>query len=106
MTDLLDAALTPAQLSGRVEFYAYKPYNGGLTIDNADNLYTTVVGRRTVGIIPPDTRQYRDYVSDPNLIWPDGVTFNSDGHMQLRERRLGFHLGDEPPRINRYTVQR
>ena len=81
MTDLLDAALTPAQLSGKVEFYAYKPYNGGLTIDNADNLYTTVVGRRTVGIIPPDTRQYRDYVSDPNLIWPDGVTFNADGHM-------------------------
>jgi len=26
--------------------------------------------------------------------------------MQLRERRLGFHLGDEPPRISRYTVQR
>ena len=26
--------------------------------------------------------------------------------MQLRERRLGFHLGEEPPRISRYTVQR
>jgi len=26
--------------------------------------------------------------------------------MQLRERRLGFHLGDEPPRVSRYTVQR
>ena len=26
--------------------------------------------------------------------------------MQLRERRLGFHLGDEPPQISRYTVQR
>ena len=24
----------------------------------------------------------------------------------LRERRLAFHLGDEPPRINRYVVRR
>ena len=62
MTDPLDAALTPAQLP-QSQFYAYSNlHNGGLTIDNADNLYTTVVGRRTVGIITPDTRQYRDYV--------------------------------------------
>jgi len=26
--------------------------------------------------------------------------------IELRERRLAFHLGDEPPRINRYVVRR
>jgi sugar lactone lactonase YvrE len=81
MTDLLNTSLTPAQLSAKIEFYARKPYNGGLTIDNNNNLYLTAVGTRAVGIIPADTKVYRDYVSDPNLIWPDGVTYNSDGYM-------------------------
>ena len=81
MTDLLDTTLSDAQLSAKVEFYAHKPYNGGLTIDINNNLYLTEVGRHTIGIIPPDTRQYRDYVSDPNMIWPDGVTYISDGWM-------------------------
>jgi len=81
MTDLLDTTLTDAQLSAKVEFYANKPYNGGLTIDANNNLYITEVGRHTIGIIPPDTREYRSFVSDPTMIWPDGVTYNSDGYM-------------------------
>jgi len=81
MIDLLDTTLSDAQLSAKVEFYAHKPYNGGLTIDANNNLYLTEVGRHTIGIIPPDTREYRAYVSDPNMIWPDGVTYISDGFM-------------------------
>ena len=81
MTDLLDTGLSNAQLSAKIEFYAHKPYNGGLTIDANNNLYLTEIGRHTIGIIPPDTRQYREYVADPNMIWPDGVTYNSDGFM-------------------------
>jgi len=81
MTDLLDTTLTDAQLSVKVEFYANKPYNGGLTIDGNNNLYLTEVGSHRIGIIPPDTRQYREYVSDPSMIWPDGVTYISDGFM-------------------------
>jgi hypothetical protein len=81
MTDLLNAALSPAQLSAKVEFYAHKPYNGGLSIDKNNNLYLTVVGTRTIGIIPADTRVYRDYVTDAKMVWPDGVSYNSDGFM-------------------------
>jgi Major royal jelly protein len=81
MTDLLDTALTPAQLSAKVEFYANKPYNGGLTIDANNNLYLTEVGKHRIGIIPADTREYREYVSHPEMIWPDGVTYISDGFM-------------------------
>ena len=81
MTDLLDTGLDDAQLSAKVEFYADKPYNGGLTIDADDNLYLTEVGKHAVGIIPADTREYRAYVSDANMIWPDGVTYNADGFM-------------------------
>ena len=81
MTDLLDTTLSDTQLSAKIEFYAHKPYNGGLTIDANNNLYLTEIGRHTIGIIPADTRQYRDYVTDPNMIWPDGVTYISDGFM-------------------------
>jgi sugar lactone lactonase YvrE len=81
MTDLLDTTLTNAQLSAKVEFYAKKPYNGGLTIDANNNLYLTEIGAMTIGIIRPDTRKYETYVTDPNMIWPDGVGYNSDGFM-------------------------
>lgn len=88
MTDLINPALSDADLSARVEFYAHKPYNGGLTIDANNNLYLTVIGTRTVGIIPADTRVYRDYVSDASMIWPDGVTYNSDGFMYVGAAQL------------------
>ena len=81
MTDLLNSALSAAELGARVETYADKPFNGGLTIDSKNNLYLTEVGERAIGIIPPDTRTYRRYVADANMVWPDGVTYNSDGHM-------------------------
>ncbi|HEU4537435.1 MAG TPA: L-dopachrome tautomerase-related protein, partial [Polyangiaceae bacterium] len=88
MADLLNAALTPAQLGEKVEAYADKPFNGGLSIDAADNLYLTEVGERAVGVIPPDTRRYRRLVSDPGMSWPDGVTYNRDGYMYTGAAQL------------------
>ena len=88
MTDLLDTTLTEARLSAKIEFYANKPYNGGLTIDADNNLYLTEIGRHAIGIIPPDTREYRTYVSDPNMVWPDGVTYISDGFMYTGAAQL------------------
>ena len=81
MDDVANASLTNAQLSSRIEFYAKKPYNGGLTIDANNNLYLTEVGAMAIGIIRPDTRKYETYVTDPNMVWPDGVSYNSDGYM-------------------------
>jgi sugar lactone lactonase YvrE len=81
MADLLNTALTPAQLSAKVEDFAAKPYNGGLSIDGKNNLYLTEVGGRSVGIIPAGSKVYKRYVTDDKLIWPDGVTYNADGYM-------------------------
>lgn len=81
MKDLLDKALAPAQLAAKVQTYADKPFNGGLSIDAKNNLYLTEVGERAIGVIPADTRRYRRLVSDPAMVWPDGVTYNRDGYM-------------------------
>ena len=53
-----------------------------------------------VGIIPADTREYRTYVSDPNMIWPDGVTYISDGFMYVGAAQLiqtGVFQSDATP---------
>lgn len=88
MSELLDKSLTPAQLGAKVETYADKPFNGGLSIDAANNLYLTEVGERAIGIIPPDTRKYQRLVSDAAMSWPDGVTYNSDGYMYTGAAQL------------------
>jgi len=88
MTDLLDTSLSPAQLGAKLEEYADKPFNGGLSIDEKNNLYLTEVGERAIGIIPPDTRKYRRLVSHKDMVWPDGVTYNSDGHMYTGAAQL------------------
>ena len=88
MTDLLDKSLTPAQLGAKVETYADKPFNGGLSIDTRNNLYLTEVGERAIGVIPADTRKYYRIVTAPGMVWPDGVTFNSDGYMYTGAAQL------------------
>lgn len=88
MTDLVDTTLSPQQLAAKVEVYADKPNNGGLSIDQAGNLYLTEVGERAVGIIPSDTRRYRRLVSDPAMVWPDGVTYGPDGYMYTGAAQL------------------
>jgi len=88
MTDLLDKSLTPAQLGAKVETYADKPFNGGLSIDTSNNLYMTEVGERAIGVIPADTRKYYRLVTAPGMVWPDGVTFNSDGYMYTGAAQL------------------
>jgi sugar lactone lactonase YvrE len=81
MSDLLDQSLSVEQLGNKVENYADKPFNGGLSIDVNDNLYLTEVGERAIGVIPASTRQYRQLVSNAAMSWPDGVTYNKDGYM-------------------------
>lgn len=86
--DLLDAALDAKTLGQRVERYARKPNNGGLSIDNDGNLYLTEVEHRAVGVIGSNDRQYRRLAAHPNLIWPDGVSYSPDGWMYASAAQL------------------
>lgn len=88
MKDLLNTRLNAEQLGGKVETYADKPNNGGLSIDRKGNLYLTEVGERAVGIIPADTRKYRRFATASDMVWPDGVIYAQDGHMYTGAAQL------------------
>lgn len=95
-TDLSDEKLSPEELSGKVERYSDKPNNGGLSIDYAGNLYLTAVETKSIGIVGAD-RKYRTYTSDPDMIWPDGITASPDGYMYVSASQISaaamFHGG-------------
>jgi hypothetical protein len=88
LADLNRESLSEAELGARVERYAAKPNNGGLSIDANDNLYLTEVETKAVGIIPASTRQYRRFAWNDDLIWPDGVSCGPDGFMYVSAAQI------------------
>jgi sugar lactone lactonase YvrE len=96
VTDLNDEGLSNAQLSAKVERYSDKPNNGGLSIDFAGNIYLTAVETKSIGVITPD-RKYRTLTSDPEMVWPDGISYSPDGYMYVSASQVSaaamFHGG-------------
>jgi sugar lactone lactonase YvrE len=94
--DLSNDKLAPEELSARVERYSDKPNNGGLSIDYAGNIYLTAVETKSIGIIGTD-RKYSTYLSDPGMVWPDGITASPDGYMYVSASQVSaaamFHGG-------------
>lgn len=88
ISDLVNEALTEAETGSRVERYAAKPNNGGLSIDGDGNLYLTEVETKAVGIIPAKDRQYRRFAWNDDLIWPDGVSYAPDGFMYVSAAQI------------------
>jgi sugar lactone lactonase YvrE len=94
--DLADESISAADLSKKVERYADKPNNGGLSIDYQGNLYLTAVETKEVGVITTD-RKYHVIATDPEMVWPDGITSSPDGYMYVSASQVSaaamFHDG-------------
>lgn len=88
IADLNDESLSDDQFGTKVERYAAKPNNGGLSIDRKGNLYLTEVETTAVGVIPADTRQYRRFAASDKLSWPDGVSYSPDGYMYVSAAQI------------------
>ncbi|MCK5776206.1 MAG: hypothetical protein KAH25_08520, partial [Bacteroidales bacterium] len=86
--DLIDANLTEDQLDKKIQTYADKENNGGLSIDVDDNLYLTYIESKSVGVIPAIGKKSEHYISDEKLNWPDGVSYNKDGYMYVSAAQL------------------
>jgi sugar lactone lactonase YvrE len=96
VADLIDESLSPAELSKKVERYSDKPNNGGLSIDYAGNIYLTAVESKQIGVITPD-RKYHVMTTDPDMVWPDGISYSLDGYMYVSASQVSaaalFHNG-------------
>ncbi|MUV04655.1 cupin domain-containing protein [Flavobacterium rakeshii] len=90
--DLLNISLTQEQLEQKIETYSAKPNNGGLSIDNAGNLYLTALETNGVDVVLAKDRSIHKLISDAQLLWPDGVSYNGvDGYMYVAAAQV--HLG-------------
>ncbi len=85
--DLLNEALAPEALAGKVERYGRKPACDGISIDNAGNIYVTDVGNNAIGVIGRDG-EYRIYLQDPRLSWPDAFSFGPDNRLNVVANQL------------------
>lgn len=73
--------LSPEKLAGLVEEYAPKPLSSGISLDSKGNVYVADLAGKAIGMIAAGNRQYHVLVSDPRLIWPDGLCFGVDGKL-------------------------
>ncbi len=93
---LNDEGLSPANLSAKVERYSDKAVNGGLSIDYEGNIYSTLVESKQIGLVTPD-RKNHIIATDPDLVWPDGISYSPDGYMYVSASQVSaaamFHGG-------------
>jgi sugar lactone lactonase YvrE len=99
--DLRNGALAAEALSARVERYGRKPVCDGISIDNAGNVYVTDIGNNSIGVIGRGG-EYRSYLTDPRLSWPDAFSFGPDNRLytvanQLHRSAL-LHAGEATAR--------
>ncbi|WP_247656642.1 major royal jelly family protein [Maribacter sp. MMG018] len=82
--DLVNEALTDADLDSRIETYSDKPNNGGMSIDKEGNLYLTALETKSVAVVMAKDRSVKTMIQDENMVWPDGVSYNHvDGYMYV-----------------------
>lgn len=88
IADLLNESLSGSDLESKVERYSDKMNNGGITIDNDGNIYSTEPEHRAVGLIPASTRKYQQYAAHDRLGWPDGLSYSPDGFMYVSDSQI------------------
>jgi sugar lactone lactonase YvrE len=85
--DLTDDTLSSEALASKVESYSHKPICDGIAIDAQDNVYVTDLANNAIGVID-GSRDYRIYVQDPRLSWPDALSFGPDGRLYTVSNQL------------------
>lgn len=81
-TSLLnDSTLGADALAAAVEVYSDKPICDSIAIDVKDNIYVGDLTTNAIRVILAKDRRMIEYVADPKMAWPDGLTFGGDGRL-------------------------
>jgi sugar lactone lactonase YvrE len=86
--DLLDPALSPEDLSSRVERYGDKPICDGITVDGAGNVYITSITDHAIGVVDATGAYQILYQDDKLLSWTDGMAFSPDDYIYVTVSQL------------------
>lgn len=98
--DLLNESFSDEDLSSKIETYSEKPNNGGMSIDKDGNIYMTAVESKSVAVVLAKDQSVRTIAQDPNMVWPDGVSYNhTDGFMYVSAAQVNrgavFNNGED-----------
>ncbi|MBW2651842.1 MAG: hypothetical protein JRC57_01970 [Deltaproteobacteria bacterium] len=86
--DLVNASLSDAELTSRIERYGDRPICDGITIDGSGNVYITDITNYAIGVVEP-SGNYRVLLKDEKLlVWPDGMSFGPDGYIYVVANQL------------------
>jgi len=78
---LRNPEISASKLAGYVEEYAAKPLCDGITLDSKGNVYLSDLAGKAIGMISAGSKEYSVLVTDPRLLWPDGLCFGADGRL-------------------------
>lgn len=67
----------------------------GMSADNQGTIYYTMLEGQGIGAFDPQSRTFRTVVSDPRMVWVDGLTFDRSGNMIFNNNRLHELFGNE-----------
>jgi len=71
-----------------VQRYSDKVNNGGITLDQNGNVYSTEPENAAIGIIPAKTKKYQRFTADKQCTWPDGLSYSPDGYMYVSDSQI------------------
>ncbi|MDD4872061.1 MAG: L-dopachrome tautomerase-related protein [Kiritimatiellae bacterium] len=95
-TSYLKDFKTPMSLiKGAVKNLGSKGTNtDGMAADNKGNVYYSMLEGQGVGIYTPDAG-FKTFLTDPRMVWVDGVNFDNKGYILFNNNRLHELLGGE-----------
>lgn len=96
--DLLDPALTAAELADKVEIFAPKTMTDGISTDRRGNIYLTDLEHSAITVLWQD-RTLGTLVQSEALRWPDGLSFGPGGWLYISCSALHEVLGRLPSQI-------
>lgn len=96
-TALLQDFSTPHEaIAGAVVDLGDKGTNtDGLGADNHGNIYYTMLEGQGIGKYNPAARTFQPLITDPRMIWVDGMTFDNRGWLIFNNNRLHQMFQDE-----------